>query len=59
MRVWPGALARELHEVDRLSAFFDSIRQDPVLQEVKLIAEPWNLGEGGYRVGNFPVGWTE
>lgn len=54
-----AALARELHEVDRLGAFFDIIRQDPVLSQVKLIAEPWDLGEGGYQVGNFPVGWTE
>jgi glycogen operon protein len=54
-----AALARELHEVDRLSAFFDIIHQDPVLSQVKLIAEPWDLGEGGYQVGNFPVGWTE
>jgi isoamylase len=54
-----AALARELHEVDRLSAFFDIIRQDPVLSQVKLIAEPWDLGEGGYQVGNFPIGWAE
>ena len=54
-----SALARELHEVDRLSAFFDLIQQDPVLQRVKLIAEPWDLGEGGYQVGNFPPGWSE
>jgi isoamylase len=54
-----SALARELHEVDRLGAFFDIIRQDPVLSGVKLIAEPWDLGEGGYQVGNFPAGWTE
>ncbi len=54
-----SALARELHEVDRLGAFFDILRQDPVLSEVKLIAEPWDLGEGGYQVGNFPVGWSE
>jgi isoamylase len=54
-----SALARELHEVDRLSAFFDIIHQDPVLSQVKLIAEPWDLGEGGYQVGNFPVGWAE
>jgi glycogen operon protein len=54
-----SALARELHEVDRLGAFFDTIRQDPVLNRVKLIAEPWDLGEGGYQVGNFPVGWAE
>jgi isoamylase len=54
-----SALARELHAVDRLGAFFDILRQDPVLNEVKLIAEPWDLGEGGYQVGNFPVGWSE
>src|SRR5450759_3763316 len=54
-----STLARELHEVDRLSAFFDIIHQDPLLSEVKLIAEPWDLGEGGYQVGNFPIGWTE
>ncbi|MBM3357641.1 MAG: glycogen debranching protein GlgX [Betaproteobacteria bacterium] len=54
-----SALARELHEVDRLGAFFDVIHQDPVISQVKLIAEPWDLGEGGYQVGNFPVGWTE
>jgi isoamylase len=54
-----SALARELHEVDKLGAFFDIIQQDPVLAQVKLIAEPWDLGEGGYQVGNFPVGWTE
>ncbi len=54
-----SALARELHEVDRLGAFFDIIHQDPVLSQVKLIAEPWDLGEGGYQVGNFPVGWME
>ncbi|MGD8932926.1 MAG: glycogen debranching protein GlgX, partial [Chromatiales bacterium] len=54
-----SALARELHEVDRLGAFFDIIHQDPVLSRVKLIAEPWDLGEGGYQVGNFPPGWTE
>jgi glycogen operon protein len=52
-------LARELFEVDRLSAFFDIIHQDPVLSEVKLIAEPWDVGPGGYQVGNFPVGWAE
>ena len=57
--IWPPRLARELHEVDRLSAFFDIIHQDPVLSQVKLIAEPWDLGEGGYQVGNFPVGWAE
>ena len=54
-----SALARELFEVDRLSAFFDVLRQDPVLSRVKLIAEPWDLGAGGYQVGNFPVGWAE
>jgi isoamylase len=54
-----AALAREFYEVDRLGAFFDIIHQDPVLSQVKLIAEPWDLGEGGYHVGNFPVGWTE
>jgi glycogen operon protein len=54
-----STLARELHEVDRLGAFFDIIRQDPVISQVKLIAEPWDLGEGGYQVGNFPAGWTE
>ena len=54
-----AALARELHDVDRLGAFFDIIRQDPVLNRVKLIAEPWDLGAGGYQVGNFPVGWAE
>jgi glycogen operon protein len=54
-----AALARELHDVDRLSAFFDVIHQDPVISQVKLIAEPWDLGHGGYQVGNFPVGWAE
>ena len=54
-----STLARELHDVDKLGAFFDIIHQDPVLSQVKLIAEPWDLGEGGYQVGNFPVGWTE
>ncbi len=54
-----SALARELFAVDKLSAFFDVIQQDPVLSQVKLIAEPWDLGEGGYQVGNFPVGWAE
>jgi isoamylase len=54
-----SALARELHEVDRLGAFFDIIHQDPVLSQVKLIAEPWDVGPGGYQVGNFPVLWTE
>ncbi|MCI0693086.1 glycogen debranching protein GlgX [candidate division KSB1 bacterium] len=54
-----SALARELHAVDRLGAFFDIIHQDPVLSQVKLIAEPWDVGEGGYQVGNFPILWTE
>ena len=54
-----SALARELHEVGKLDGFFDIILQDPVLSRVKLIAEPWHLGEGGYHVGNFPVGWAE
>jgi glycogen operon protein len=54
-----STLARELHDVDRLSAFFDIIQQDPVISQVKLIAEPWDLGKGGYQVGNFPPVWTE
>src|SRR5579862_2680543 len=54
-----SALAREFHDVDRLSAFFDIIYQDPVLSQVKLIAEPWDVGPGGYQVGNFPVLWAE
>jgi isoamylase len=54
-----ATLARELHDVDRLSAFFDIIQQDPVISRVKLIAEPWDLGEGGYQVGNFPPLWAE
>lgn len=54
-----AALARELHAVDRLSSFFDLIHQDPVISQVKLIAEPWDVGEGGYQVGNFPVQWSE
>jgi glycogen operon protein len=54
-----SALARELFDVDRLSAFFDVIHQDPVLSQVKLIAEPWDVGPGGYQVGNFPVLWSE
>jgi glycogen operon protein len=54
-----SALARELFDCDRLAAFFDIVHQDPVLSQVKLIAEPWDLGEGGYQVGNFPVLWTE
>jgi isoamylase len=54
-----SALARELHDVDRLSAFFDLIQQDPIVSRVKLIAEPWDIGEGGYQVGNFPPNWSE
>jgi glycogen operon protein len=54
-----STLARELHDVDRLSAFFDLIQQDPVVSRVKLIAEPWDVGEGGYQVGNFPTLWSE
>ncbi|HVS29955.1 MAG TPA: glycogen debranching protein GlgX [Thermoanaerobaculia bacterium] len=54
-----STLARELHDVDRLSAFFDIIQQDPHLSQVKLIAEPWDVGEGGYQVGNFPPLWSE
>ncbi|MEW5790835.1 MAG: glycogen debranching protein GlgX [Pseudomonadota bacterium] len=54
-----ATLARELHDVDRLSGFFDIIHQDPVISQVKLIAEPWDVGEGGYQVGNFPVRWAE
>jgi len=54
-----SALARELFAVDKLGSFFDIIRQDPILSQVKLIAEPWDVGEGGYQVGNFPSGWTE
>ncbi|HEY7532512.1 MAG TPA: glycogen debranching protein GlgX, partial [Nitrospiraceae bacterium] len=54
-----STLARELHDVDRLGGFFDIIQQDPVLSQVKLIAEPWDIGEGGYQVGNFPAGWAE
>lgn len=54
-----AALARELQEVDKLAAFFDIVHQDPVISQVKLIAEPWDVGEGGYQVGNFPVLWTE
>jgi glycogen operon protein len=54
-----STLARELHDVDRLSAFFDIIHQDPVISQVKLIAEPWDVGDGGYQVGNFPAGWAE
>jgi isoamylase len=54
-----ATLARELHEVNRLSAFFDIIHQDPVISQVKLIAEPWDIGEGGYQVGKFPQDWAE
>jgi glycogen operon protein len=54
-----ASLARQFHEVDRLSAFFDVIQQDPVISQVKLIAEPWDLGDGGYQVGNFPPLWSE
>src|SRR6266404_3528698 len=54
-----SALAREFYEVDRLSTFFDAIHQDPVISQVKLIAEPWDVGPGGYQVGNFPVLWAE
>ncbi len=54
-----SALARELYQVNRLGRFFDIIRQDPIISRVKLIAEPWDLGDGGYQVGNFPVGWAE
>ena len=54
-----STLARELHAVDKLGGFFDIIHQDPVLSQVKLIAEPWDVGDGGYQVGNFPIGWAE
>jgi isoamylase len=54
-----STLARELHEVNRLSAFFDIVHQDPTISQVKLIAEPWDVGEGGYQVGKFPQGWAE
>ena len=54
-----ATLARQFHEVDRLSAFFDLVQQDPIISQVKLIAEPWDLGEGGYQVGNFPPLWAE
>jgi isoamylase len=54
-----ASLARQFHEVDRLSAFFDLVQQDPVVSQVKLIAEPWDIGPGGYQVGNFPPAWTE
>ena len=54
-----AALARQLHDVDRLAAFFDLVQQDPVVSQVKLIAEPWDVGEGGYQVGRFPPLWSE
>jgi isoamylase len=54
-----SALARELHDVDKLGSFFDIVHQDPMISQVKLIAEPWDVGPGGYQVGNFPVGWAE
>nr|MBA2417043.1 glycogen debranching protein GlgX [Geodermatophilaceae bacterium] len=54
-----STLARELHDVDKLSAFFDLVHQDPIVSQVKLIAEPWDIGDGGYQVGNFPPLWTE
>ncbi len=54
-----STLARQFHEVDRLSAFFDLVQQDPVVSQVKLIAEPWDVGDGGYQVGNFPAVWSE
>ncbi|MGQ5640595.1 glycogen debranching protein GlgX [Streptomyces sp. EWL5.16] len=54
-----ATLARQFHEVDRLSSFFDLVQQDPVISQVKLIAEPWDVGDGGYQVGNFPPLWTE
>jgi glycogen operon protein len=54
-----ASLARQFHEVDRLSAFFDLVQQDPIVSQVKLIAEPWDVGPGGYQVGNFPPRWTE
>ncbi|HLM47020.1 MAG TPA: glycogen debranching protein GlgX, partial [Myxococcaceae bacterium] len=54
-----ATLARQFHEVDRLSAFFDLVQQDPIVSQVKLIAEPWDVGDGGYQVGNFPPVWTE
>lgn len=54
-----STLARELHDVDKLGSFFDIITQDPIISQVKLIAEPWDLGAGGYQVGNFPPGWAE
>jgi isoamylase len=54
-----ATLARELHDVDRLSTFFEVIQQDPIISQTKLIAEPWDIGEGGYQVGNFPPLWSE
>src|SRR5690606_19397182 len=54
-----ATLAREFYEVDRLAAFFELVQQDPVVSQVKLIAEPWDVGPGGYQVGNFPPQWTE
>ncbi len=54
-----ATLARQFHEVDRLSAFFDLVHQDPVVSQVKLIAEPWDVGDGGYQVGGFPPLWSE
>ena len=54
-----ATLAREVHEVERTAAFFDLIQQDPIVSQVKLIAEPWDVGEGGYQVGNFPPLWSE
>jgi glycogen operon protein len=54
-----SALARELHDVDKLGSFFDIVHQDPVISQAKLIAEPWDVGPGGYQVGNFPIGWAE
>src|SRR5690606_12042735 len=54
-----AALARGLHDVERLVSFFDVIHQDPVISQVKLIAEPWDVGQGGYQVGNFPILWSE
>ena len=58
-RLASRAGVREFHSVDRLSAFFDLVNQDPVVSQVKLIAEPWDVGEGGYQVGGFPPLWTE
>lgn len=54
-----SALARTFYDVDKLGAFFDIIHQDPIISQAKLIAEPWDLGQGGYQVGNFPVQWSE